>query len=210
MLFRFELMDYISIRLQFSLNHKLMRALLFLMCSAVLFAYLLYVGALSMLSALMISIPGFLMLVVNVITRRQKGKRQYILAQIILVSFIAYTGAMVYHMMSGMFDHHFYVFLLFNALYFSNSVIYVRSKTVGAPYDVFALLMSVASVILVSFLSANGFVQQNLFVVYIPMLIKTLDNVILVNIKVPMRRIGLNETFHGILYTLLFYLIYTF
>ncbi|MFH0893796.1 MAG: hypothetical protein V2A54_05110 [Bacteroidota bacterium] len=158
----------------------------------------------------MISIPGMIMLLFNLFTRRQKGKRQLILAQMILVSFTAYIGAMIYFMMAGKFDHHFYVFLLFNALYFSNSVVYVRSKTLGAPYDVFALLMSIASVICIFLLSLYHLIPENLFIVFIPMLIKTLDNVILVNTKVPLRRVGLNETFHCVLFITLFNLLYTF
>ena len=210
LLFRFEWLDYVTIRLQFSLTRKLIRSAFFLFISAGLFFRLWQREFLDEEMVLLISVPGILMFVLNLLTRRKKGKRQPVPAQILLVSFAAYLGALIHPLITKEFSIHFYVILFCNAAYYSCSVIYVRSKTTGAPYDVLAFLFACLLVITVLILEFRGVLPGNLFIVFLPQLIKTLDNVILVNARVPLRRIGLNETFHSLLYIALFFIVYPF
>lgn len=201
-------MDYISIEIQFSKKTKVIKALLYLLLSGISFLFLVIKQYMDFKIALLICFIGIGMLILNITTRRKKGKRQNIFAQILLIWFIAFLNAMSYYLITGLIDKNLFIIFISNGFFYSNSVIYVRSKTNGSPYDVYALLFSF-SILLICFLSnISGFTKSTLLIAFIPTLVKTLDNVILTNIKVPLRRIGINETIHCIIFMFLFRILY--
>ncbi len=208
LMFRFELLDFFSIELQYSKKAKIARGLIYLIFSAFLFFLLMAKHFIGIKLAFLICVSGISMLFLNIITRRKKGERQIILAQIILVCFMSFLGALNYYFLVRLVDANFMIIFLFNALFFTISVIYVRSKTVGSPYDVYALVFSLITVFLIIILNIIGVVKLTMVIVFIPTLVKTLDNVVLTNTKVPLRRIGINETIHCIIFVFLFSLLH--
>lgn len=208
LMFRFELLDIISIELQYSKKSKIIRASIYLILSATLFSLMVLKNLIDINTAILICISGICMLLLNLITRRKKGKRQNIFAQIAIVCFIALLGAMNYFILVGRFDNIFFTIFISSALFYSNSIIYVRSKTYGSPFDIYALLFSVISILIIILLNFWGITRLELIVVFIPSLVKTLDNVILTNTKVPLRRVGINETIHCIIFIWLLFLFY--
>jgi hypothetical protein len=148
-------------------------------------------------------LTGVSLTVFNIVTRRKKGKRQALISQIILVVFIAFIGAFNYYLLFDEINGIMYSLMIINALYYINSIIYVRSKTEGAPYHILAL---VSVLLTIGFILLSGdlmFLKPVFVLLFIPSLVKVLDNVILENKKVHLRRIGLNEVFHCLLFLLL-------
>lgn len=207
LLFRFELLDFFSIELQFSKKSKLIKGIFYLFLSVFLFLLLIFKGFIEIKLALLIAGAGTGMVILNIITRRRKNQRQNIFAQIILVCFIAFLGALNYFFLTGLFNKELIIIFLFSALYYSNSIIFVRAKTMGPPFDAYALVFSIIVLIFVFVLSCLNIVNALMIIVFIPGLVKTLDNVVLYNFKVPLRRIGINETIHSIIFIILFCLL---
>lgn len=203
MMFRFEILDAFSVEIQFSKKGKILWAIFYLIISSLLFGYMIFSGFLSIPLALFICISGISMLAVNIFTRRKKGKRQPVLAQILLVTYISFIGALNYYLLTDRVDAVFFVIFGLSALFYSNSILFVRSKTMGSPFDVYALMFSIMSLLTIAFLSLGGLLKFELMIVLIPTFVKTLDNLILTNTKVPLRRIGINETVHSALFIFL-------
>jgi hypothetical protein len=203
LMFRFELLDVISIELQYSRKTKITKGIVYLLFSIILFSFLVLKSLIEFKIAFFICISGIIMLFLNIITRRKKGKRQNVFAQIVLVSFIVFLGSLNYYFLTGLFDRIFLTIFSTSILFYSNSIIYVRSKTLGSPFDIYALLFSAFSIIIILLLIVVADFKLGTVFILIPTFVKTLDNVILTNIKVPMRRIGINETIHCIIFILL-------
>jgi hypothetical protein len=206
-MFRFELIDLISTDIQFSRKNKVIKSVIYLFISVTLFCVLLLSSLIDFKIAFLVSIIGIAMLLLNIATRRRKGKRQHIIAQIILVCFIAFLGALNYFFLTGCFDKMFFTIFLISSIFYSNSVLFVRSKTLGSPYDIYALLFSILSISLFGILITLNIYQIEAVIILIPTFVKTLDNVILTNIKVPLRRIGINETIHCIIFIGIFWIL---
>lgn len=200
LMFRFELLDLISTDLQFSKKSKVIKSVIYLLLSVTFFCILIFNSRIDLKVAFLVSIFGIAMLLLNIATRRRKGKRQNIIAQIVLVCFIAFLGALNYNLLTGCIDKMFFTIFLLSSIFYSNSVLYVRSKTLGAPYDIYALMFSIFSISLFGILVTLNIYQIDAIIILIPTFVKTLDNVILTNIKVPLRRIGINETIHCIIF----------
>lgn len=207
LMFRFELLDLFSINIQFAKKSKVIKSLIYLLISITFFCILIINSLLDLELALLVSICGISMLVLNIATRRRKGKRQSIVAQIVLVSFISFLGALNYILLIGYFDKIFFTIFLTSSFFYSNSVLFVRSKTLGSPFDIYALLFSVLSICFFAILITLKIYNIETIIIFIPTFVKTLDNVILANFKVPLRRIGINETIHCILFVGLFWLL---
>lgn len=207
-MFRFELLDFFSINVQFSKKNKIIQSIIYLSFSVGLFLFLVITQFINLKVAVFLSVSGALMITLNIITRRKKGKRQNIFAQITLVCFIAFLGALNYYFLTGFMDNNLLYIFLFSALFYTNSIIYVRSKTVGLHYDSIALAFSIFIVLFAVILSIMGLINKTMIIIFIPTLIKNLDNVLLYNLKVPLRRIGINETIHCIIFIFMYYLVY--
>jgi len=197
-------MDAFYVELNKPRKFKLLRALSFLIASAGIVLYLLTTRFIGTKTIALLFFLGMGMVVFNLVTRRKKDKRQVVVAQIVLVSSMALISAVIYFLMTGRADHTFFRILLLNALFFSNAVVYVRSKTEGAPYDIYALTFALSVCLLILIMNLSGLIELNALILFVPTVVKTLDNVILNNTKVPLRRVGLNETIHSILYIILF------
>lgn len=204
LLFRFELLDYFSIKIQYSQREKITRSAIYLFLSGGLYLYLIITGELNWLPALLVGFTGVLMLVLNIKTRRQKGQRQPIFAQLTLIVFMAFIGALNYYLMFKVINNQMFSVFICQALFYATSVIYVRSKTVGAPYHIYATGGAVLGIVLVFVFSQLGFVNSLLIITLVPTLVKNLDNILLLNTKVPLRRVGLSETFHSLLFITLY------
>lgn len=207
LMFRFELLDIVATKLQFNQKVKIIRSLIYLFISVGLFLFLYFISSLPLYLTAIIIISGILMLLLNLLTRRKEGKRQMISAQFVLVTFAAFLGAMNYYFIKETIDKNFWIIFIFNSLYYANSVVYVRSKTMGAPFDVYAFLFSIMIILIIIIFNYLNIIKLSSMIIFIPTFVKTLDNIILTNIKVPLRRIGVNESVHCIIFLTLFCLL---
>ena len=207
LMFRFELLDLISTEIQFSKKKKILKSVLYLFLSAAIFSFLLLSSRIDLNFAFLVIILGIAMLFLNIATRRKKGKRQNIIAQIVLVCFISFISALNYYLLTNCFDKMFFTLFFISSIFYSNSVLFVRSKTLGSPYDIYALSFSILSIALFSILVILKIYQIHAIIILIPSFVKALDNVILTNVKVPLRRIGINETIHCILFIGIFWIL---
>lgn len=199
LMFRFELLDYFSITIQHKRRKKLILAIVYLTISGVLF----YSLKLNLIIDILMAFTGIALTAFNILTRRKKGKRQPLLSQIILVIFIATIGSFNYYLLFDKIDNHLLTLLVINALYYIISVIYVRSKTEGAPYHIIALVLLLVIIGVILIIGEFLFLRASLIFLFIPSLVKLVDNLILENNKVPLRRIGVNEVFHCVLFLIL-------
>ena len=201
--FRFELLDLYS--LSFSKEkkaQKLAQAFFYMAIGLVFFIVFLW---LTQVYYYLILIPlAFVLLYVNIITRRKKGKKQALLAQLLLTGSIGLIPSLFYYIITQNIDDIFWQVGIINVLYYMNSTIYVRSKTMGTPYDVFAFIFSLFVLVMVLVSVWIGIAEFKILLLFLPTFIKVFDNLILANYKVPLRRIGLYETFHAILFIVLF------
>lgn len=147
---------------------------------------------------------GIFLLLLNYFTRRRKGQRQNIFAQLVLTSLMATLPAFIYYLLTARMDNIFWILGLFNVLYYANSTVYVRAKTLGSPYDIYALTLSILTFLVLFILYKIDIIDGVALFVFLPMLLKNTDNIVLSNNKVPLRRIGVYETFHGLLYMFIF------
>lgn len=201
--FRFELLDLFSLKFRHKKKYNKILFISFLLLLSGLFFTLFYIQ--NNLSYYLILIPvAGILLTLNIKTRRRKKKRQHIVAQIVLTGSFGFISSLFYYVLTENIDATFWQVGICNALYYINSTLYVRSKTVGAPFDSYAILFTIFIYIFGWILISNEIVDIRILLLYLPTFIKGLDNVVLANFKVPLRRIGVNETFHSILFIVLY------
>lgn len=176
--------------------------LIYFMLSSISF-YCFFIQKSDVLNLLILPI-GILLLLLNYFTRRRKGQRQHIFAQLVLTSIMALLPAFIYYLLLGRMDDIFWILGLFNMLYYANSIIYVRAKTIGSPFDIYAFILSILTFLVLFIIYKSDIIDGIAFFIFLPMLLKTTDNIVLSNTRVPLRRIGVYETFHSLLYMFIF------
>lgn len=209
--FRFEILDIYAIHPGPLLRkQKLIRAAIYLVCAGVLFVWMIFAVVKKIDLLLLLIIPvSFIFLAINIITRRKSGRRQALVFQLLLMLFASLVAAFNYYIITFRIDAIFWMIILCNMLYFSVSVIYVRSKTEGSPNDIIAMIAALAGIFVMLFIGMAGWAGKTMFIIFIPSFIRTLDNVILLNVHVPLKRIGVSETIHGLIFLLLCRLLFS-
>ena len=202
-LFRFELLDIFSLKFtQKKKQGKIVFLIITLLLSTIF--YIMFYMKVSSVYFLLLIPVAIVLLILNIITRRRKGQRQNIIAQIFLTGSFGFIPSILYYVLTKNIDAIFWQVGICNALYYINSTLYVRSKTVGSPFDSYAFAFTILIFIVGWILVSAEVTEIKILILFLPTLIKGLDNLVLANFKVPLRRIGLNETFQSVLFIVLY------